>query len=171
MSTSNNQKTHQLIVPVTFEGQQHTSITIRRVKAKDLRNFNPKEDSLSDVLDLIARLSGWPRKDTYPWVEQTRLGRKPAMQIPADEATEMTLEGMIFPDWRGGLAQIDHMRAAASRKQPLMLVSGMGRIFGFYVIMSIEEKASIFKRSGAPRKQEFTLTLKEYGSDGGWWHG
>jgi len=113
-----------------------------------------------------AAYQGMSRTDTYPWVEQTRLSRKPAMQIPAQEATEITLEGVIYPDWRGGLAQIDGMRAAASRKQPLMLVSGAGRIFGLYVILSIEEKASIFKANGAPRRQEFTLTLKEYGSDG-----
>jgi len=89
------------------------------------------------------------------------------MQIPSEEATEITLEGVIYPDWRGGLKQIDQMRAAAGRKEPLMLVSGTGRIFGLYVILSIQEKASIFKASGSPRKQEFTLTLKEYGADGG----
>jgi len=112
-----------------------------------------------------AAYTGFNRTDNYPWVEQTRLGRKPAMQIPSDEATEITLEGVIYPDWRGGLQQIDHMRTAAGAKKPLMLVSGTGRIFGLYVILSIEEKASIFKSSGAPRKQEFTLTLKEYGAD------
>jgi len=114
-----------------------------------------------------AAYQGFDRTDNYPWVEQTRLGRKPAMQIPAEEATEITLEGVIYPDWRGGLAQIDQMRAAAGRKEPLMLVSGTGRIFGLYVILSIQEKASIFKARGSPRKQEFTLTLKEYGADGG----
>jgi len=106
------------------------------------------------------------RTDTYPWVEQNRLGRKPAMQLPADGATEITLEGVIYPDWRGGVSQIEKMRQSATRREPLMLVSGQGRIFGFYVILSVQEKAGIFKATGAPRKQEFTLTLKEYGADG-----
>jgi len=114
-----------------------------------------------------AAYQSFDRTDTYPWVEQNRLGRKPAMQLPSDGATEITLEGVIYPDWRGGAAQIGQMRQAAARREPLMLVSGTGRIFGLYVILTIQEKASIFKATGAPRKQEFTLTLKEYGRDGG----
>lgn len=107
------------------------------------------------------------RTDNYPWVEQGRLGRKPAMQLPSDGASEITLNGIIFPDWRGGQGQIEAMRNAASRRQPLMLVSGSGRVFGLYVILSIKETQSYFKQHGAPRKQEFSISLKEYGPDGG----
>lgn len=110
---------------------------------------------------------GLDRTDTYPWVEQTRLGRKPAMQLPAEGATELTLDGVIYPDWRGGFEQIDNMRDAASRSTPLMLVSGAGKVFGQYVILSIQEKQTIFHKNGTPRKQEFSIQLKEYGSDGG----
>lgn len=49
-----------LIAPVEFEGQAHSSIEIRRIKAKDLRGMRTDSNDLDDTLDLIVKLSGWP---------------------------------------------------------------------------------------------------------------
>ncbi|WP_330168531.1 phage tail assembly protein [Bartonella grahamii] len=51
--------THKLLVPVTFEGKEHTEITLRRLKYKDLKATFKEDDA--DQLDFItSRLSGWP---------------------------------------------------------------------------------------------------------------
>jgi len=52
--------THKLLVPVTFEGAEHTSITIRRVKVKDLRGLKVDNVTIEEMLSLIVKLSGWP---------------------------------------------------------------------------------------------------------------
>lgn len=52
--------THTLIEPVEFEGKEHTEITLRRLKAKDLKDFRNDNDDMGQTLKIIGRLSGWP---------------------------------------------------------------------------------------------------------------
>jgi len=52
--------THSLLVPVTFEGTVHDTITIRRVKVKDLRGLKVDNVTIEEMLSLIVKLSGWP---------------------------------------------------------------------------------------------------------------
>lgn len=51
--------THQLLIPITFEGKEHTEITLRRPKTKDLQAIDKKE-GVEQTIAMIARLSGWP---------------------------------------------------------------------------------------------------------------
>jgi len=54
------QITHKLLVPVTFEGTQHDTITLRRIKAKDLRGLKTDNATIEEMLGLIVKLSNWP---------------------------------------------------------------------------------------------------------------
>lgn len=107
------------------------------------------------------------RSDEYRWVSQDRIGRHPAMQFVGAGHTSFLLSGTIYPAFRGGLGQLNAMRAIASLGQPNMLVSGLGRIFGLFVILGVDETQTFFLDNGAPRKQEFNIDLKSYGPDGG----
>ncbi|WP_275065393.1 phage tail protein, partial [Bartonella sp. ML69XJBT] len=42
---------------------------------------------------------------------------------------------------------------------------GQGRILGKFVILSVKEKQSVFHQNGSPKKQEFTINLREYGEE------
>lgn len=53
--------THQLLIPITFEGKEHTEITLRRPKTKDLQAIDKKE-GVEQTIAMIARLSGWPHE-------------------------------------------------------------------------------------------------------------
>jgi hypothetical protein len=55
------------------------------------------------------------------------------------------------------------MRAEADKGQPLMLVDGAGRVWGKYVITDIRETQGTFFSNGAPRSQDFDITLQAYG--------
>nr|WP_291240753.1 phage tail protein [Gemmobacter sp.] len=46
-----------------------------------------------------------------------------------------------------------------------ILVDGMGWVWDRWVITGVEERKSLFMADGAPRKIEFTTSLKAYGSD------
>ncbi|WP_455480077.1 phage tail protein [Bartonella sp. B23] len=99
-----------------------------------------------------------------PWVEQGRLGRKSVLQLPAVANAELSLTGVIYPDFRGGRGQLDYLRQM-THDGAHILVTGQGRILGKFVILSVSEKQSVFHYDGTPKKQEFTVHLKEYGGD------
>lgn len=107
------------------------------------------------------------RNDEYRWVSQERIDRHPAMQYVGPGHTSFSLAGVIYPHFRGGIGQVEAMRQAGAAGQPHVLVSGLGRIFGQFVIISIDETQTIFFADGTPRKQEFNIELKSYGADGG----
>lgn len=112
-----------------------------------------------------ANYQTFTRAAAWRWEEQPRLGRAPALQFLGPGADEITLEGVIYPHFKGGLRQIELMRLVAGAGQPLILVDGMGWVWERWVITAIEERKSLFLADGAPRKIEFTTTLKAYGSD------
>jgi phage protein U len=103
----------------------------------------------------------------YRWESQERIGRHPAMQFLGAGHTTITLDGVVYPHFRSaGINQIEAMRAQAGLGVPLNLISGYGKIFGLFCIMSVDETQTYHVANGAPRKQEFTIELKSYGADG-----
>lgn len=105
------------------------------------------------------------RTAAYRWNKVERAGRTPALQYTGPDAQEITIEGVIYPHYRGGLRQVDLMRLRAGLGIPMMMVDGLGWVWQRWVIVRIEERKSVFLRDGAPRKIEFTITLQAYGED------
>ena len=105
------------------------------------------------------------RSASWRWEAQDRVGRRPALQFLGPGTEEITLEGVIYPHFKGGLRQIELMRLVANAGQPLILVDGLGWVWERWVIVGVEERKSVFMADGAPRKIEFTVNLKAYGSD------
>lgn len=112
-----------------------------------------------------AAYQSFTRSTEYRWEEQKRLGKDPAMQYVGPGTDTITLEGTIYPHFKGGVSQVDSMRSQASTGEPLMLISGNGKAFGRWCITSISDTQTTFMKNGAPRKVTFSLTLKKYGED------
>lgn len=112
-----------------------------------------------------ASYQTFTRMASYRWEEQDRLGRAPALQYLGPGAEEITLEGTIYPHFKGGLRQIELMRLLARRGEPMILVDGLGWVWERWVITRIDETKTHFLPDGAPRKIEFAVTLKAYGAD------
>lgn len=106
------------------------------------------------------------RGNEYRWQSLERIGRHPAMQFLGVGHTTFRLKGTIYPNFKGGIRQIDKMRDQAGTGAPQFLVSAFGRIFGQFAITSVGEVQTIFFANGVPRKMEFSLELKSYGEDG-----
>ena len=77
---------------------------------------------------------------------------------------DVNIESLIS-HFKGGLKQITLMRTQAGLGKPLFLVSGNGFAFGRWCIVKITENQSNFLNDGAPRKIEFSISLKRYGED------
>lgn len=100
------------------------------------------------------------RRSEYQWASQDRFGRLEGLQFCGQASDTITLSGVIYTEYRGGLGQLDAMRALAGRGRPQLLVDGYGNLLGRWVIESVEEGQTVFAAFGRPRKQEFTLQLR-----------
>lgn len=100
------------------------------------------------------------RENSWRWPTTESIGERPKPQFvgPGDET--IRLSGVVYPHFASaGLGQIDAMRAEADKGRPLLMVCGRGRKWGRYAITSIREGQHTLFSNGAPRCQEFELTL------------
>nr|DAX45225.1 MAG TPA: hypothetical protein [Caudoviricetes sp.] len=109
-----------------------------------------------------AAYQGLQRSDEWGWASQERLGQGPALQHTGWGAPTIGLDGVIYPEWRGGLGQLDAMRREAGKGRPLVLVDGLGRAMGMWVIEQLSETQSVFAAGGVARKIEFSLQLRRF---------
>ena len=114
-----------------------------------------------------AAYDEFKRTTSWRWPNQQRMGRIPARQFvgPGDDVIE--LGGTIYPHFRGGLKQIDAMRQEAGRGKPLRLVDGLGKVWGLWCVVSVEENQARHLSNGVPLKQGFRLRLEAYGENNG----
>ncbi len=112
-----------------------------------------------------AAYQTFTRSTEYNWEEQRRLGKDAAMQFVSNGSDTITLEGTIYPHFRGGVSQVDSMRSQAAQGTPLMLIGGNGTAYGRWCIVSISDTQTTFMKDGSPRKVTFNLKLKRYGED------
>jgi phage protein U len=101
----------------------------------------------------------------YNWKSQERIGRLPAQQFTGQGEETVTLEGAVYPHFKGGTGQLNAMRAEANKGLPLMLVDGTGVIWQKWCIKQIDETQRELFSDGTPRKIEFNLQLVRYGED------
>ncbi|MCA3509231.1 MAG: phage tail protein [Rhodobacter sp.] len=112
-----------------------------------------------------ANYQTFTREAAFRWARQDRLGRAPALQYLGPDAEEISLEGVIYPHFRGGLRQMELMRAVARQGMPMMLVDGLGWVWQRWVITGVSETKTVFLADGAPRRIDFGIRLQAYGRD------
>jgi uncharacterized protein len=101
----------------------------------------------------------------YRFAKLDRLARAPALQFLGPDTEEMTLQGTIYPHFKGGLRQVELMRLTARSGRPMILVDGLGWVWDRWCVTQVEETKSVFLRDGAPRRIDFSITLQAYGRD------
>lgn len=107
-------------------------------------------------------------KDAAKWAEQARIGREPALQCVGQEASEMTLNGVVYPAFNGSMAaSIEPLLTMMREGTPYQMVAGTGAVLGLWALVDVSTTRSYFLDDGRARKIEFTLTLKSYGPDAG----
>ena len=100
------------------------------------------------------------------WPEQERLGRTPALQHIGLATAEITLDGVMYPGVIGGLREdMRKLRGLSLAEKPFQMVTGTGQVCGFWAVLDVSDTRTVFLDNGLPRKVEFTLKMKYYGSD------
>lgn len=106
------------------------------------------------------------RRTEYRWPSQDRVGRRPALQSVGPGADTITLDGVIFPGYRGRPSVVrDALRQAAAAGTPLVVTDATGAVYGKWCVVSVEESRSGLYADGAARKVEWTVVLSHYGDD------
>ena len=103
------------------------------------------------------------RATAFRWAAQERHGREAALQFLGPGEDTLTLPGTILPHFRGGVGQVEALRALAAGGEPLLLVDGLGRIHGLWAVTSVGETREVLFADGTPRRIEFTLGLRYFG--------
>ena len=105
------------------------------------------------------------RQTSFRWAGQERLTRSIAQQAVGQGEDKISLKGVIFPGFKGGLKQLDILRTIGRRLQPVNLTTGYGEVLGTWCLLNIEEDQSNLLAGGIPRKQSFSLEFVSYGDD------
>lgn len=100
------------------------------------------------------------RTTEWRWPAQDQFGRLAAVQYVGPGNDTISLPGVIFPEYRGGLTLLDDLRDLGDTGEPQTMIDGRGNIIGKFVIERVEEVQQAFASAGVPRKQEFTLNLR-----------
>lgn len=100
------------------------------------------------------------RNISHRWAESELFGQRPSLQYLGPGAETISLPGVVYPEYRGGLGQIAAMADLAGQGQLLDMVSGHGDALGRWAIETVDETNSNFGAAGVPRKMDFTLSLR-----------
>lgn len=114
-----------------------------------------------------ASIQEFQRTNEHRWASQELFGEHEVLQYVGIGKETITLPGVIFPAYRGGTGQVEKLRQLAATGEPQTLVSATGGILGEWVIESVEEKQSTFAAFGVPRKQEFSIRLRNFSNGDG----
>ncbi|WP_428243412.1 phage tail protein [Gynuella sp.] len=111
---------------------------------------------------------------SYQWASQTRLGHPffkhlgvggPARQYIGPGDDSISLNGTIYPQYKGGIRQLSLVRLTAGIGVAMPLLDGNGFVYGRWIIENVQETKSVFFADGIPKKIEFSVSLKRYNED------
>lgn len=106
------------------------------------------------------------RTSSYRWHKLERFEKRPARQFLGIGDDTITLSGTIYPEFKGGLEQLDKMRDMAGIGEPLELYFAFdtkkANAMGLWCVDEVEETQTYFHTNGQPRKQDFTLKISYY---------
>lgn len=101
----------------------------------------------------------------YSWPSQSRVGERPLLQWTGPGEEQVTLDGTIYPYYKGGLGQMAALRELAGLGQAWLLVDGLGTVYGEMAITRVEETRRVYDRIGAPKRIDFNLQLEHAGEE------
>lgn len=99
------------------------------------------------------------RKTDWRHSATSRIGARPARQFLGVGDDTITLPGVVLPEF-GQRISLDQIHQMADTGAPFVLVDGMGRVYGQFVITEKSETASYLNQLGEPKRIEFSITLQ-----------
>jgi phage protein U len=99
------------------------------------------------------------RRQDWRHVRLTRIGVRDAVQYVGPGEDTITLDGEAVAELQPAGAALDELRRMAATGDCWSLIDGAGRVYGAFVILTIDEGQSVFFADGTPRKIDFSISL------------
>ncbi|WP_079218129.1 phage tail protein [Herbaspirillum robiniae] len=99
------------------------------------------------------------RQTQWKFASNPRVGLRDAKQYTGKGEDTITLSGWIAPELTGSAFSLDALRLMADTGKSWFLIQGTGRIYGSFVIDSMEEGLTELDGDGDPKKISFTIKL------------
>ncbi|MDD2170682.1 phage tail protein [Glaesserella parasuis] len=111
-------------------------------------------------------------RQTVPYQETSRelswnrptnsvVGKLPRTQFTGKASETMTISGTLIPELTGGRLSLTALELMAEQGKPYPLIDGATfMVLGWFVIENISVQSSLFFGDGAPRRLDFSLSLK-----------
>lgn len=93
----------------------------------------------------------------HPW--HSRVGARPARQFVGPGDDTIDLNGLVALEITGGRVGLDQLREMGDSGAAEPLADGAGRIYGEFVLESMNETHSVFLADGTAQRIEFQLKL------------
>ncbi|GHB32967.1 phage tail protein [Salinicola rhizosphaerae] len=95
----------------------------------------------------------------------SRIGKRPAIQFLGPGTDRITLAGELYPEFTGGQANLDQLRAMGEQGAAWPLIEGTGRMYGLFTMDSMDEGSDRHFRDGAASHITFSLSLSRIDDD------
>lgn len=97
----------------------------------------------------------------FNWVEVQRALSGPVYHRMGSGAVSMDIEGVFYPQIRGGYSQLPQLKQLAA-EGPLVMVDADGNQLGLWVINSIDEDLTKFDKAGRAKRVDFNIRITRY---------
>jgi phage protein U len=116
--------------------------------------------------------------ESWNWAAQSRTGKMDALQYTGQKVPTLRFDCELYSDfidvgglddllpgeWADAAADpVEWLRRQARTHTPMMLVTGNGRVMGFWVLVQIDQAVDAFLGAGEFRHQVVTLSMQYYG--------
>lgn len=117
---------------------------------------------------IFSLSSGFPysslqRKSDGGWIEVDITYAKPSSQNTGQALEQIQLSGIAF--YATGMLKLDELRAMQSKREPYVLVDGLGNNMGRWKIMAVDENQSRVIDDGTAMQVSWSLQLEEFVDD------
>jgi hypothetical protein len=120
-------------------------------------------------------------QEGWNWAAQPRIGETDRLQYTGKKAPTIQFEGEIYAALvndsllTSGLESyglfssakvdpVEQLRAQANARMPYMLVTGTGRVMGYWAMTQLTQTMDAFAYDSSPSHQTVSLTLQYYGA-------
>ena len=120
-------------------------------------------------------------QEGWSWAAQPRIGETERLQYTGKKAPTIQFEGEIYAALvndslltsalesyglfsSAGVDPVEQLRAQANLRMPFMLVTGTGRVMGYWALTQLSQVMDTFGLNGQQTHQTVSLTLQYYGA-------
>lgn len=120
-------------------------------------------------------------QDSWSWVSQGRIGKRDKLQFTGKKAPTIKFDCEFYDSFLNPSAvtrqlnkqfgmmhqlaidPVEQLRLQANLQQPFMLVTGAGKVMGFWALTEMSQTLDSFRPSSEAKHQLITLTMQFYG--------